>query len=256
MRFAPVLYGEDHAHGHAELCLLLEGRCRFSFDHAGSVLEAGDLVICPAGLAHAEAYGRPGEGYRLAWWNLSEGEPRLHVTRYTRRGGFAMEHLMNLALLPADARAKLSVLRALAAAVRRPETEVVREALLTLTLALYRRVLDGGEAQLDTRAQLVRRAAEFVRANAGRALALADVARAVHVSPNYLTGLFRAETGTPLGRFILAERVALAQRRLREPGASVKAVALELEFVDPFTFSRAFKRVTGRSPRAWITTGG
>ncbi len=252
MRFAPVLYGEDHAHGHAELCLLLEGRCRFSFDHAGCVLEAGDLVVCPAGLPHAEAYVRPGEGYRLAWWNLSEGEPRLHVTRYARRGGFAMEHLMNLGLLPADAREKLAVLRTLAAASRRPDPEVLREAMLSVTLALYRRVLDGGEAQLDTRAQLVRRASDHIRANNGRALTLAEVAQAVHVSPNYLTSLFRAETGTPLGRFILVERIALASRRLRQPDASVKAVALELGFADPFTFSRAFKRVTGRSPKAWL----
>jgi ABC-2 type transport system ATP-binding protein len=80
---------------------------------------------------------------------------------------------------------------------------------------------------------------------------LGDVARAVHVSPNYLTGLFRAETGTPLGKFILAERMALAQVRLGRAGASVKAVALELGFADPFAFSRAFKRATGRSPRAW-----
>jgi AraC-like DNA-binding protein len=252
MRFAPVLYGEDHAHGHAELCLLLEGRCRFSFDHTGSVLEAGDLVICPAGLPHAEAYCRPGEGYRLAWWSLSEAEPRLHVTRYARRGGFAMEHLMNLALLPAEARGKLGVLRALAGSPRRPEADALREAMLTVTLALYRRVLDGGGAQLDTRAQLVQRAADFVRTHAVRALALADVASAAQVSPNYLTGLFRTETGTPLGRFILAERIALAQRRLRLPGASVKTVALELEFADPFTFSRAFKRVTGQSPKSWM----
>lgn len=252
MRFAPVLYGEDHAHGHAELCLLLEGRCRFSFDHVGCVLEAGDLVVCPAGLPHAEAYGRPGEGYRLAWWNLSEGGPQLHVTRYARRGGFAMEHLMNLALLPADAREKLGTLRALATAPRRPDPEVLREAMLTVTLALYRRVLDGGEAQLDTRAQLVRRAAEHVRTNSGRALTLAEVAQAVHVSPNYLTSLFRAETGTPLGRFILMERIALAQLRLRRPDASVKAAALDLGFADPFTFSRAFKRVTGRSPKTWM----
>ncbi len=252
MRFSPVLYGEDHAHGHAELCLLLEGRCRFSFEHTGCVLQAGDLVVLPAGLPHAEAYVRPGEGYRLAWWSLNEAEPRLHVTRYARRGGFAMEHLMNLALLPADAREKLAVLRAVAASARRPDPDVLREAMLSLTLALYRRVLDGGEAQLDTRAQLVRRAADHVRANHARALTLAEVAQAVHVSPNYLTSLFRAETGTPLGRFILVERVALAQRRLRQPEASVKAVALELGFADPFTFSRAFKRVTGRSPRAWL----
>ncbi len=255
MKFAPVLYDEDHAHGHAELCLLLEGRCRFSFAHEGCILAPGDLVVLPAGTPHAEAHVQPGEGYRLVWWNLSEGDPRLHATRYARRGGFAMEHAMNLALLPADARERLQRLRALAGGPKPPDCEALREAMLTVALALYRRVLDGGEAQLDTRAQLVRRAVEFVRAQADRPLALADVARAVHVSPNYLTALFRAETGTPLGKFILVERIARAQRQLARPGASVKAVALELGFADPFTFSRACKRVTGRSPRAWLVGG-
>jgi hypothetical protein len=42
-------------------------------------------------------------------------------------------------------------------------------------------VLDGGEAKLDSRAQLVRRAADIVRADAHRPLTLAEVARAVHV---------------------------------------------------------------------------
>ncbi len=253
--FAPVLYGEDHAHGHAELCLLLEGHCRFSFDHKGCVLRAGDLVVCPAGTAHAEAHVRPGEGYRLAWWGLEEESPRLHVTRYSRRGGFAMEHVMNLGLLAADARTRLQALRTLAAAPQPPDVEVMREAMLTVALALYRRVLAGGAAQLDTRAHLVRRAADFVRAESHRPLALADVARAVQVSPNYLTGLFRTETGTPLGRFILVERIARAQQKLGQPGASVKAVALDLGFADPFTFSRAFKRVTGRAPRACLGAG-
>ncbi|MDB6169471.1 MAG: hypothetical protein JWM88_2335 [Verrucomicrobia bacterium] len=252
MRFSPVLYGENHAHGHPELCLLVEGRCRFSFDHRGSVLKAGDLVVCPAGLAHAEAYVRGGEGYRLAWWNLGETEPRLHVTRYARRGGFAMEHAMDLALLPAEGRGRLMEIRRMVEGSKPPEVDVLREAMLTVTLALYRRALEGGDARLDTRPELVRRAVEFVGAHAHRALSLADVARAVQVSPNYLTSLFRAETGRPLGRFILEERIALAQRQLRMPDASVKAVALGLGFADPFTFSRAFKRIAGRSPRAWI----
>lgn len=252
MRFAPVLYGEDHAHDHAELCLLLEGVCRFSFQHEGCVLRPGDLVVCPAGGPHAEAYVRPGDGYRLVWWSLSEADPRLHATRYSRRCGFAMEHVMDLGLLPAEARERLQVLRRLAAGTQPPAPDALREAMLTIALALYRRVLDGGEAQLDTRAQLVRRAADFVRAEADRPLALADVARAVHVSPNYLTGLFRKETGTSLGRFILGERITRAQQALARDGATVKSVALDLGFADPFTFSRAFKRVTGKSPRAVI----
>lgn len=254
-KFIPVLYCEDHVHDHAELCLLLAGRCHFSFGRAGCVLEPGDLVVCPAGQPHAESWRRPGETYRLAWWNLHAAEPTLHVTHYARRGGFSLVHQLSLAALPAEARCRLDTLRALAAAKSAPDAEAVREALLTLTLALYRCALESGEAQLDTRAQLVRRAAEFVRGAAHRPLALAEVARAVHVSPNYLTGLFRATIGVPLGRFVLEERIALAQRKLRASGASVKTVALELGFADPFTFSRAFKRVTGHSPRAWMGAG-
>jgi AraC-like DNA-binding protein len=251
LEFAPVLYGEDHHHGHAELCLLLEGRCRFSFEHSSCVLRPGDLVVCPAGVPHAEAYLRAGEGYRLAWWSLSRSDPRLHATRYSRRGGFAIEHLMGLDLLPAVAQERLDVLRQLAAGRAAPDVDKLREAMLTVALALYRRVLDGGEAKLDSRAQLVRRAADIVRADAHRPLTLAEVARAVHVSPNYLTGLFRKETGVSLGRFILGERIVRAQQLLAASDAGVKTVALELGFADPFTFSRAFKRVTGRSPLAW-----
>ncbi|MCC6416489.1 MAG: helix-turn-helix transcriptional regulator [Opitutaceae bacterium] len=254
-RFVPALYDDNHAHPHAELCLWLEGQGVFSRDHAAAIVQAGDLVVCPAEHAHGESFARPGGAYRLAGWNMHAEEPTLHVTRYTRRGGFVLDHLMSLSALPAEARKRLDSLRQLAAGQSAPNLETLREALLTLTLALYRRTLEAGAAQLDTRAQLVRRAADFVKARARGPLTLADVARAVHVSPNYLTGLFRAGTGASLGRFNLAERVACAQEMLRAPGASVKAVALELGFADPFTFSRAFKRVAGRPPSAWLTPG-
>src|SRR5665213_2478399 len=98
----------------------------------------------------------------------------------------------------ADARGRLNALREMTTLSRRPSIEVLREALLTVTLALYRRILAGGGKQLDSSAQLVRRAVDFVQVHAATPLALADVARAVRVSPNYLTGLFRAETGKSL----------------------------------------------------------
>lgn len=252
MPFAPVFFDEDHSHPHAELCLLLDGRCRFSFDHSGCVLRAGDLVALPGDLPHAEGYCRPGEAYQLAWWILDPKEPGLHVTRYEAGDGFVLDHLLPLALLTGEARDRLDFLRAMVMAADPPEIEPVREALYTITFALYRQVLEHGEGRLDSRTQLVRRAIEYVRAHAAEPLTLSAVARAVRVSPNYLTGLFRVQTGMPLGRFVLTERIAVAQQRLREPGASVKSVGLDLGFADPFTFSRAFKRVTGQPPRTWI----
>lgn len=249
--FRPDLYGEDHAHPHHEVCLLTEGSCLFSLNRHGAVLRAGDLVFCPAGTVHAEAHRRSSQPYRLLWWSLEAGDPTLHVTHFSKRLGYALEFGMSLQTLPAEAQRALGRLRASAEAVTCPDLEGVREALLTLTLALLRRALAGDLAQLDRRSELVDRAAEYVRGHVGGTLSLAVVARAMRVSPNYLTSLFREVAGVSLGRFILEERMGQAQRLLGADQARVKEVALELGFSDPYAFSRAFKRHTGVAPSQW-----
>jgi AraC-like DNA-binding protein len=257
-RFNPVLYREDHVHAHPEFCHLISGHCRFSFEHRTADLEPGDVVVCPGGVPHAETFCSSRSSYRLAWWTLLAGDPMLHVHRYRGQGGYDVEHIIRLTSLSSYAEERLRVLRELAAASlrQRPAVEALREAMLSVTLELYRQILKGGETPLDARAELVRKMTDFVRTHTARPLALADVAKAVHMSPNYLTSLYHSQTGVSLGRFILTERIALAQRMLRQPESSVKSVGLEVGFSDPFTFSRAFKRITGLAPRIWIRTQG
>jgi AraC-like DNA-binding protein len=257
-RFNPVLYREDHVHSHPEYCHLLSGKCRFSFEHRTAELEPGDVVVCSGGVPHAETFCSKRSAYRLAWWILLDKEPMLHVRRYRAQGGYDVEHVIRLTTLSTNGDERLQILRevAIRALRQRPGLEVLREAMLSVTLELYRQVLKGGEMPFDARADLVRKMTDFVRAHTSRPLALADVAKAVHMSPNYLTSLYHSQTGVSLGKFILAERIALAQRMLRRPESSVKSVGLEVGFSDPFTFSRAFKRITGLAPRAWIRAHG
>jgi AraC-like DNA-binding protein len=256
--FAPVLYGEDHSHPHQEIGLLLTGRCRFSFRHRVSVLKAGDMVACTGHVQHAEAFCVSKDNYRLVWWLLGDKDPMLHVQRYRRHGGYDVEHAIRLATLTTHGKGRLDVLRELTvrALRQRPAIEELREGMLSVTLELYRQVMASGETPFDARADLARKVTDFVRAHSSQSLALADVANAIHMSPNYLTSLFHSQTGISLGRFILTERIALAQRMLRKAGASVKSVGLELGFSDPFTFSRAFKRIAGMSPRTWVQAQG
>jgi AraC-like DNA-binding protein len=51
--------------------------------------------------------------------------------------------------------------------------------------------------------------------------------------------------------YLAAWRLALAADLLLEPGASVTAVARQVGYGSPFTFSTAFKRSYGTSPRTY-----
>ena len=60
--------------------------------------------------------------------------------------------------------------------------------------------------------------------------------------------LFAAEYGTPLYRYVLDRKLALACRLLRETGMTVREVAAYLSFEDEFYFSGLFRRKIGTSP--------
>jgi AraC-like DNA-binding protein len=77
---------------------------------------------------------------------------------------------------------------------------------------------------------------------------LADVARACHVDGAYLCRLFRRFDHVSPYQYLLRVRMTHAAARLQQPGVSVKLVAAECSFSDPFHFSRVFKKVMGVSP--------
>ena len=56
--------------------------------------------------------------------------------------------------------------------------------------------------------------------------------------------------GEPPMAFLTGWRLALAADLLLEPGSTVGAVARRVGYSSPFTFSTAFKRVYGVSPKA------
>lgn len=80
---------------------------------------------------------------------------------------------------------------------------------------------------------------------------VAEAARAVHLSPNYLSGVVRALTGHSTQQLIQDRLVREAKRRLTASGASVSAIAYDLGFGHPSSFSKLFKHKTQLSPTAF-----
>lgn len=75
-----------------------------------------------------------------------------------------------------------------------------------------------------------------------------DVAQASHITPMYVSRLFRRFGGTGAYQFLLRLRMNYAAELLLEDGLLVKQVAHKMGFADAFQFSRAFKRVHGVAP--------
>ncbi|MBN1670812.1 MAG: helix-turn-helix transcriptional regulator [Kiritimatiellae bacterium] len=248
-RFVPRITPEDHAHSRVELCHLLAGRCALSFRFEHYQLRAGDLGLFPPDVPHAETYSAKRTAYRLAWWLLVPDHVYFQVTDYTPRYGFRFVDRVTLRPLGRDARDACRRLRRFCTAPEVPPVLPLKEALLSLSVSVLRRLLEQVDKGLpQAHAPLIEQAKAFVAGNTDRALTISEVARAVLLSPNYLTTLFRKETGVSLGTWIRRERIARARELLATTELSVKDVAFKLGFEDPYAFSHAFKRTEGASP--------
>jgi transcriptional regulator GlxA family with amidase domain len=87
-------------------------------------------------------------------------------------------------------------------------------------------------------------------------LSVEELARAVSLSPSYLTRLFHRETGRSPARYDRDCRLDAAQALLRTTPLSVKEVMASVGWTDPSHFCREFKRRFGVSPRAARVTVG
>ncbi len=76
-----------------------------------------------------------------------------------------------------------------------------------------------------------------------------DVARALGINDNYLSRVFKSETGASLNNYIIQRKIAEAKRLLYN-GTSVKDTCVASGFNDVSNFIRTFKKFTGMSPGA------
>jgi transcriptional regulator GlxA family with amidase domain len=86
-------------------------------------------------------------------------------------------------------------------------------------------------------------------AHAADPLNVPELARAVNLSPSYLTRLFQQQTGRAPGRYDRDRRLERAHDLLTSTFLTVKEVMAAAGWNDPSHFCREFKRRFGMSPR-------
>ena len=255
-RFPAVdFYGEEtmvgglpgHRHARPELAVVLAGRLNIVIDRVVYLARAGDWVVFEPNVLHGECALASASTYRLLWFIADRSYLGLHVTRYRRSSGYEVLAARRFGDVACDVKGHL---RRLGTRPWEPLGESRRRLVRVISWCLDRLGTEPAEASPGPH-PLVAEVQQILLRTSARPPSVVALANRVGLSPNYLSSLFRRETGQTIRRFVEALRIEQARQQLSDPERSVKQVAYTLGFADPQHFSHAFRRATGTSPTAY-----
>ena len=97
----------------------------------------------------------------------------------------------------------------------------------------------------------IKLAIQFITNNFNKNITLKDVADEVFLSQNYLSELFKKETGEGFYEFLSNYRIKRAKEMLITTNLKIYEVAESVGYNDSITFGRAFKKITGTTPNSF-----
>jgi len=219
------------------------------------VIHLGQHCTTPDGEDMAQAMDL---GVRT-WGNSPDGSVMMLIGTYQMRGEVSqrlLRALPALLVLRADAwESPLIPLLGDEIVKDEPGQEVVLDRLLDLLLiAVLRAWFSRPEAEAPAwyRANsdpIVGRALRMLHNNPAHPWTVASLATEIGISRAALARRFTELVGEPPMAFLTGWRLALAADLLREPDATVGAVAQQVGYGSSFALSTAFKRVHGVSPQ-------
>ena len=113
-------------------------------------------------------------------------------------------------------------------------------------LRFYAGVQTGGAA--GDISPLVQRVLDHIVAHATDGLSLESVAQEFHVSPHYLSGLIRKETGITYQQHVIRAKIDVAKKLLDDTRMRIEDIAYTVGYENYISFYNVFKRVEGRTP--------
>lgn len=125
-----------------------------------------------------------------------------------------------------------------------------------------RKVLQYGEIYLDhlaaehekkenpkkSNGEIVEEVSKYIKFHLAEDLNVEQLANVVYLSPDYLTRIFRKETGKSLIKYMIEERMYMAEKLLKSTQLAVNLVASEVGYQDYAHFTKMFRRTTGLAP--------
>jgi len=84
---------------------------------------------------------------------------------------------------------------------------------------------------------------------------LDDIAATVGLSVSHFSAVFRQHMGTSPIDYFISMKIQYACHLLDTSKKTIKAIALELGYEDPYYFSRLFRKIMGKAPAQYRKQG-
>jgi YesN/AraC family two-component response regulator len=121
--------------------------------------------------------------------------------------------------------------------------KLVRDSLARFAELIGTRDLDQG-----SREGYVEKIISYIREHYQDSVSFAKLAKEMHLTRNYLSYLFKKETGMSFIQYLTKYRIERAKELLQESDLLIYEIAEKVGYSDPAYFSRVFKTITGSSP--------
>lgn len=242
------------------IIFVLDGEARLGLSAKSTMsLRAGDVLLLPAACRYSYHPQLPGRSARLHVLVISLRNKHScpWVERLMRRGTGADFLLAN-----AQTAAMLHYIHLLRSEAERGgrDAATAAGALATLLLLLLGRN-NGHSPQKPARQAkagryLVEQAMEFIFKNHEGAISLADIAWHLRLSEEYLSRLFKQETGHTVFEFVREARLNAAKRLLSGTNHTIAQISEMCGFSSSAVFCRSFKKAFAKSPAAYRSKHG
>jgi AraC-like DNA-binding protein len=103
--------------------------------------------------------------------------------------------------------------------------------------------------------QVIRGTIRYIDNNLSERITVPAIAKAVFVHQNYLSSLFKKETGVALSAFIRQRRIEEAKNFIRFSSSSIAEIANFYQFSSQSHFIKVFRQITGITPTKFRSNG-
>jgi AraC-like DNA-binding protein len=239
-----------HLHRNHEIIAVEHGGYHCTVNQEALRLKAGDILILAPGDWHADAY-RAGSRFHAFQFYFA---PDAHGATPTMFAPGIPAHMKVVHHPPGHFAALFAQLDR-ESKLRDRFTGALQDALLLeffwrLVRSLPPAALGAHFAQTSNDRSFLHDLERVMQACMRRHVTVTALAARMRMSVSALTHTCTRLLGIPPARMLLDSRLRLARQLLENPARSVKDVAAELGFADPYHFSKAYKRSFGTSPSA------